>query len=120
MILTNIAKKALLMGLKNALNQGGDNFATLCFYDSDNNLLAQCPIDNNDGVIVTGQLKFTPSGQTSIAKSGTLAMAKIYDGAGNLLIDGLLVGTENTDIIVDKMAVQVGGYVSVVSVIFQF
>lgn len=114
MIFTNEAKQAMLTGIKERLNNGS-GFATLKFYGVDNELLAIVDVDNASGVIEANVLTFKPVGNFVVTTSGTLTSAKLFADDDVLMIDELSVGTVASDILVDKVNVQLGGFITMSS-----
>lgn len=123
MTFTNDAKKALLQGLASGLNKTGD-YATLKFYGTGGELLSTATLDNPAGVIASNvssvTLTFKPVGEFSVDASGTLTSAKVFADDGGLMLDGLTVGVVDTDIVVDKVAVQLGGLINISEFVIRY
>lgn len=54
-----------------------------------------------------------PKSDTSADATGTAAVARIKDGAGNVIVNNLTVGTSATDIVLNSTAITVGQTVTI-------
>jgi hypothetical protein len=64
------------------------------------------PSFTRSGAVLT--MAGVPKSDTSADNTGTAAIARIKDGGGNVIVDGLTVGTSGTDIVLSATALIAG------------
>ncbi len=80
-------------------------------------VLATITLGKPSGTVSGGVLTFSgfPRKDTSADATGTAAIARIKDGAGTVVIDGLTVGTSGTDIVLATTSIVSGTEVELTS-----
>ena len=77
-------------------------------------VLATITLADPSGTISSGVLTFSgmPKSDTSADNTGTAAIARIKDSNGNVVVQGLTVGTSGTDIVISSTSIVAGDTVT--------
>ena len=77
-------------------------------------VLATITLADPSGTISSGVLTFSgmPKSDTSADNTGTAAIARIKDSNGNVVVQGLTVGTSSTDIVISSTSIVAGDTVT--------
>lgn len=83
-------------------------------------VLATIELDTPSGSVTGDTLTFSvPVSDTSADATGTAAVARIKDGAGNVVINNLTVGTSNADVVLGSASISAGQSVVINSAVIQ-
>lgn len=76
-------------------------------------VLATITLSDPCGSVASQALTLTmPKSDTNADATGTAAIARIKDSAGNIIVSGLTVGTSSTDIVLSSLAITAGDTVT--------
>lgn len=77
-------------------------------------VLATITLADPCGSVAANALTFTmPKSDTNADNTGTAAIARIKDSAGNIIVSGLTVGTVGTDIVLSSVGITAGDTVTI-------